>query len=124
MNTQLIIEKKNESTTETVKELTLPSKIIRAFEPEVIQTVLGHWDILRTTANSEEMFVQLFVELFDMDHGMNALPQWLADEVTTDTRVVAEAECICGPNGLDMDCQPCHSLIGDRVGMALSLSMH
>lgn len=127
MNTQMIIEK-NETTIETEKEMTIPSRIIRASEPAVIETVLGHWTVLQEMSNSEEMFVQLFVELFEMDHGMNALPQWLANEITTETEVVAQSSyppqfCICGPNGFHMDCVPCASRINDRVGMALSLSM-
>ena len=127
MNTQIITEK-NETEIEnevdttgiTAVTLTLPSKIIRAKEQTVITTVLGHWEVVQQTANSEDLFVQLFVELFDMDHGKDARPSWLNDEVT-DT-VVAEV-CICGPNGVDADCQVHYNAIADRVGLALSLSM-
>ncbi len=121
MNTNMLIEKNEEQKTEN-KELTLPSKIIRAFEPEVITTVLGHWNVLNTTVHSEDLWVKLFVELFEMDHGPNSLPAWLADEVATDT-IVAQEICICGPNGADADCQVHSGLITDRVGNALFLSM-
>ena len=129
MKTQIIIEK-NETTIEAEKEMTIPSRIIRASEPAVIETVLGHWSVLQEMSYSEEMFVQIFVELYEMDHGMNTLPEWLADLIQSkfgEDEVVAETVvtpiCICGPNGFDADCQVHYNRITDRVGNALYLSM-
>ncbi len=121
MNTNILIEKKEEQKTEN-KELTIPSRIMRDLDQRVIDTAMGHWDLLTTMIHSEDLWVELFVELYEMDHGPNSLPAWLADEVATDT-IVAQEICICGPNGTDADCQVHSGLITDRVGHALFLSM-